>query len=48
MEHCQLVFMLISNLYHFGGYYNGQSGMGIVGIGNPDLKWEKTVLSMLV
>ena len=29
------------NLYHFGEYYNGQSGMGIVGIGNPDLKWEK-------
>jgi TonB-linked SusC/RagA family outer membrane protein len=29
------------NLYKYGIYYNGQSGMGIVGIGNPDLKWEK-------
>ncbi|MBQ7420697.1 MAG: TonB-dependent receptor [Prevotella sp.] len=29
------------SLYKYGEYYNGQSGMGIVGIGNPDLKWEK-------
>ena len=29
------------NLYKFGRYYNGKSGMAIVGIGNPDLKWEK-------
>lgn len=29
------------NLYKYGEYYNGQSGMGIVGIGNADLKWEK-------
>ena len=29
------------NLFQFGQYYDGKSGMGIVGIGNPDLKWEK-------
>ena len=29
------------SLYKFGRYYNGKSGMAIVGIGNPDLKWEK-------
>lgn len=29
------------NLYQYGEYYDGQSGMGIVGVGNPDLKWEK-------
>lgn len=29
------------NLYRYGEYYNGSNGMGIVGIGNPDLKWEK-------
>lgn len=29
------------NLYQYGLIYDGQSGMGIVGIGNPDLKWEK-------
>ena len=30
------------NLYKYGIIYNGQSGMSIVGIANPDLKWEKT------
>lgn len=29
------------NLYKYGEAYNGASGMGIVGIGNPDLRWEK-------
>jgi TonB-linked SusC/RagA family outer membrane protein len=29
------------NLYKYGIKYNGQSGMSIVGIANPDLKWEK-------
>ena len=29
------------NLYKYGIIYNGQSGMSIVGIANPDLKWEK-------
>lgn len=29
------------NLYKYGEYYNGASGMGIVGVGNTDLKWEK-------
>lgn len=29
------------NLYKYGEAYNGSSGMGIVGIGNPDLRWEK-------
>ncbi len=29
------------NLYKYGIIYNGQSGMSIVGIENPDLKWEK-------
>lgn len=29
------------DLYRYGEYYNGQSGMGIVGVGNKDLKWEK-------
>lgn len=29
------------NVYKYGEAYNGSSGMGIVGIGNPDLKWEK-------
>ena len=29
------------NVYKYGLKYNGQGGMGIVGVGNPDLKWEK-------
>lgn len=29
------------NLYKYGQKYDGQSGMGIIGVGNPDLKWEK-------
>ena len=29
------------SLYKFGQKYDGISGMGIVGIANPDLKWEK-------
>ena len=29
------------NLYKYGQKYNGSSGMGIIGIANPDLKWEK-------
>lgn len=29
------------NLYKYGQYYNGSNGMGIVGIGNKDLKWEQ-------
>ena len=29
------------NLYKYGEYYDGQSGMGIVGVGNDNLKWEK-------
>ncbi len=29
------------NLYHYGLIYDGVSGMGIVGIANPDLKWEQ-------
>ena len=29
------------NLYKYGQKYNGISGMGIIGIANPDLKWEK-------
>ncbi|MCD8093904.1 MAG: SusC/RagA family TonB-linked outer membrane protein [Bacteroides sp.] len=29
------------NLYKYGIKYAGQSGMSIVGIANPDLKWEK-------
>lgn len=29
------------NLYKYGAIYNQQSGMSIVGIANPDLKWEK-------
>lgn len=29
------------NLYKYGIKYMGASGMGIVGIANPDLKWEK-------
>lgn len=29
------------NLYKYGEYYDGQSGMGIVGVGNDKLKWEK-------
>lgn len=29
------------NKYTYGEYYNGSNGMGIVGIGNSDLKWEK-------
>ncbi len=29
------------NLYKYGIIYSGQSGMSIVGIANPDLKWEK-------
>jgi len=29
------------NYYKYGIKYNGTAGMAIVGIGNPDLKWEK-------
>ena len=29
------------NLFRYGQYYNGQNGFGVVGVGNPDLKWEK-------
>lgn len=29
------------SLYKYGEYYNGTSGMGIVGVGNDNLKWEK-------
>lgn len=29
------------NLYKYGENYNGTSGMGIIGVGNPSLKWEK-------
>ena len=29
------------NLYKYGIIYAGQSGMSIVGIANPDLRWEK-------
>lgn len=29
------------NLYKFGQYYDGTSGIGIVGVGNENLKWEK-------
>ena len=29
------------NVYKYGLKYNGEGGMGIVGVGNPDLKWEK-------
>ena len=29
------------SLYKYGIIYNGQSGMSIIGIANPDLKWEK-------
>ncbi|WP_449021358.1 SusC/RagA family TonB-linked outer membrane protein, partial [Prevotella jejuni] len=29
------------NWYKYGQYYNGKSGMAIVGIGNPELQWEK-------
>ena len=29
------------SLYKYGQYYNGKSGMAIVGIANPNLKWEK-------
>lgn len=29
------------NQYTYGTIYNGQSGMAIIGISNPDLKWEK-------
>ena len=29
------------NMYRAGQIYNGQSGMGVIGIGSPDLKWEK-------
>ena len=29
------------NLYKYGEYYDGESGMGIVGVGNDNLKWEK-------
>lgn len=28
-------------LYKLGLKYNGQGGMGIIGVGNSDLKWEK-------
>ena len=30
-----------ANWYKYGKYYNGKSGMAIVGIGNPELQWEK-------
>lgn len=30
-------------LYRYGEYYNGSNGMGIIGIANPDLKWEKNL-----
>ena len=29
------------NLYRYGIYYNGASGIGVTTIGNSDLKWEK-------
>jgi len=29
------------NTYSYGEFYNGVSGIGIVGVANPDLKWEK-------
>ncbi|MBR1518027.1 MAG: TonB-dependent receptor [Prevotella sp.] len=29
------------NLYRYGVMYNGSSGMAIIGVGNPNLKWEK-------
>jgi len=29
------------SVYKYGENYDGQSGMGIVGIGNKDLKWEQ-------
>lgn len=29
------------NLFKYGERYDGQSGMGIVNIGNPNLRWEK-------
>lgn len=29
------------NLYKFGQKYQGNSGMAIIGVANPDLKWEK-------
>jgi outer membrane receptor protein involved in Fe transport len=29
------------NLFRYGEYYDGESGMGIVGVGNDNLKWEK-------
>ena len=34
-------FYSYMNLYKYGVIYDGQSGMSIVGIGNPNLKWEK-------
>ena len=34
-------FYSYMNLYNYGEYYDGQSGMGIVGVGNDNLKWEK-------
>ena len=29
------------NLYKYGEYYNGGNGIGIIGVANRDLKWEK-------
>lgn len=29
------------NLYKFGEHYNGTNGIGVIGVANPDLKWEK-------
>ncbi|MCS2738549.1 hypothetical protein NXY19_21470 [Bacteroides fragilis] len=29
------------NMYRAGQIYNGQSGMGVIGIDSPDLKWGK-------
>ena len=34
-------YSYMQNMYRAGQIYNGQSGMGVIGIGNPDLKWEK-------
>lgn len=29
------------NVYKYGEYYNGSNGIGIVGVGNKNLKWEQ-------
>lgn len=34
-------YSYMQNMYRAGQIYNGQSGMGVIGIGNLDLKWEK-------